>query len=259
MHPEDRVAVVTGGSSGIGRGISTRLAADGLDVIVADRCREPKQGELFQTDVTEPTDEVIEATTNSSSMFVETDVTEESDVDRMVTETIDRFGRLDVLVNNAGTYRPGGTRDQSLEDWQHVVDVNLTGYFLTAKYALEHLADAEAGRIVNVSSINATFGGIGPSYAATKAGIVNLTRDLAVEGAEEDVTANAVLPGVVKTAAQDHLDEEKRREEQKRTLLDRLGEPDDVASAVSFFVSRETDWVTGSQVVVDGGYIAGQQ
>jgi NAD(P)-dependent dehydrogenase (short-subunit alcohol dehydrogenase family) len=248
---------VTGGSSGIGRTVCARLAADGLDVVVADRQREPKRGEHFETDVTEPTADVVEATTDSSALFVEMDVRSEADVAAMVADAVDHFGRLDVLVNNAGIYRPGGTRDLDVEDWQATVDVNLTGYFLTAKYALEHIAESDAGRIVNVSSINATFGGIGPAYTATKAGIVNFTRDLAVEASADGVTANAVLPGVIKTAAQDGLDEEQRQVERERTLLNRLGDPSDVASAVSFFASREAEWVTGSQLVVDGGYTAG--
>jgi NAD(P)-dependent dehydrogenase (short-subunit alcohol dehydrogenase family) len=258
MSSDNRVAVVTGGSSGIGRAIAIRLAEDGLDVVVADIRRDPKQGDVFQTDVTTPTDEHIEAGTESSAQYVETDVSDPAAVEALIDETVDRFGSLDVLVNNAYTYRPGGIRDLSVDDWQAILDVNLTGYFLTAKYGLDHLARSDQGRIVNVSSIHALFGGSGPGYASTKAAIVNFTRDLAVEGAEAGVTANAVLPGVIKTAAQDINDEETRERERDRTLLDRVGDPEDVANAVSFFVSPEAEWVTGAQLVVDGGYVAGQ-
>ncbi|MFB6194648.1 MAG: SDR family NAD(P)-dependent oxidoreductase [Haloplanus sp.] len=257
MTAENRVAVVTGASSGIGRAVALRLAADGLDVVVADRQREPRQGEVYQTDVTDPTAAVVEAETDAEALFVRTDVTDEADVEAMVAEAVEQFGRLDVLVNNAGIYRPGGTRDLPTEDWDAMVDVNLRGYFLTAKYALEHLAESPAGRVVNISSINATFGGTGPAYSATKAGIVNFTRDLAVEAADDGVTANVVLPGVVKTAAQDLLDEEMRERERERTLLDRLGEPEDVAEVVSFFASPAAEWITGADLVVDGGYVAG--
>jgi NAD(P)-dependent dehydrogenase (short-subunit alcohol dehydrogenase family) len=257
MPTDNRVAVVTGGSSGIGRGIAIRLAEDGLDVVVADVRREPKQGRVYQTDVTEPTDEVIESQTDASARFVETDVSDEAAVEAMVAETVETFGSLDVLVNNAFVYRPGGLRDLSLADWQTMLDVNLTGYFLTAKHAFDHLAATPHGRVVNVSSINAEFGGSGPSYASIKAAIVNFTRDLAVEGADDGVTANVVLPGVIKTASQDINDEETRQRERERTLLDRVGEPEDVAAAVSFFASEEAEWITGADLTVDGGFVAG--
>lgn len=257
MSEKNRVALVTGGSSGIGRAIAIQLAKDGLNVVVADRRRQPRQGTQYQTDVTEPTTDRIKAETDVEALFIQTDVSDETAVQEMVSETVERFGRLDVLVNNAGIYRPGETSNLELTDWQSVLDVNLTGYFLTAKYALEHLADSPAGRIVNISSINATFGGTGPAYTASKAGIVNFTRDLAVEAADDGVTANVVLPGVIKTAAQDLLDDETRDRERQRTLLDRLGTPEDVAAVVSFFVSEQAEWITGTQLVVDGGYIAG--
>lgn len=257
MSLEGRVAIVTGAASGIGRGIARRLGRAGANVVVADVQREPKRGEYYETTETVPTDRLLVEEHDVESRFVETDVGAESEVRSLVETTVDTFGQLDILVNNAGIVVPGTSQEISVQDWQQVVDVNLTGYFLTAKYAIPHLERSDQGRIINVSSINAHFGGSGPSYAATKAGIVNLTRDLATEVADAGTTVNAVLPGVVKTALQDLNDEETMEREKEKTLLPRVGEPEDVAEAVRFFASEEAEWITGADLVVDGGYLAG--
>jgi NAD(P)-dependent dehydrogenase (short-subunit alcohol dehydrogenase family) len=255
---EDRVAVVTGGSSGIGRGIAIRLAETGMVVVNADRYRLPKRGTHFETTRNEPTDELIEDELDGDGHYVETDVSREADVERLVGEVVDTYDRLDVLVNNAGILIPGSSQEVTLEEWQQVVDVNLTAQFLLAKHAIPHLVESSQGRIVNVSSVNAYFGGAGPPYASTKAAIVNLTRDLAQEVAAEGVTVNTVLPGVVRTPMQDLNDEETLEREAEKTLLPRLGAPRDVAAAVAFFASEETEWITGAQLLVDGGYLAGR-
>lgn len=257
MTSDNQVAVVTGAASGIGRGIAERLAGDGLNVVVADRQRAPKQGKHYDTDVTTSTDELVESEYGVDSLFVETDVADEAAVEHLVAETTETFGRLDVLVNNAGILIPGTTQEVSSDDWQCVVDVNLTGYFLTAKHAIPYLSQSPQGRIVNISSVNAYFGGAGPAYAATKAAIVNLTRDLAVEVAEAGVTVNVVLPGVVETPMQDLNDEETMKRQAANTPLPRLGTPADVGSAVSFFASEDAEWITGADLRVDGGYLAG--
>jgi NAD(P)-dependent dehydrogenase (short-subunit alcohol dehydrogenase family) len=162
-----------------------------------------------------------------------------------------------VLVNNAGIIIPGPSQAVSADEWQRVIDVNLSGYFLTAKHAIPHIVDSPHGRIVNISSVNARFGGAGPAYAASKAAIVNLTRDLAEEVAEAGVTVNVVLPGVIGTPMQDINDEETRERQADATPLPRIGRPEDVGNAVAFFVSDEAGWVTGTDLVVDGGYLAG--
>lgn len=257
MTQDTRVAVITGGSSGIGRGIATGLAGDGIKTVIADVERDPKQGDHYHNDVSVPTDEHIESQMGVPSHFVETDVSNETDVETLIEGTLDKFGRLDILVNNAGILIPGTSQEISKEGWDRVIDVNLTGCFLTTKYAIPHLTDSDHGRIVNISSINAHFGGAGGSYAATKAGIVNLTRDFAVELAPEGVTVNAVLPGVIKTPLQDLNDEETRERQAQKTPLPRIGEPRDIANAVRFFVSEKAEWITGADLLVDGGYLAG--
>ncbi len=257
MSLEDCTAIVTGGSSGIGRAIATRLAEDDANVVVADVRREPKQGKYFQEDVTTPTDEVIQTNFEGDATYIETDVAEEEDIINLIDSTIEQYGQLDVLVNNAGIEIPGDSRGTSLEHWQRVVGVNLTGCFLAAKYAVPHLVESDQGRIVNISSVNAHFGGAGPSYASTKAGVVNLTRDLAVELAPAEVTVNTVLPGVIGTPMQDTLDEETLERQSENTPLPRIGTPRDVANAVRFFAGKEAEWITGAQLLVDGGYMAG--
>lgn len=254
---DNRVAIVTGASSGIGRGIALRLAELGLSIVVADLQRAPKTGKHYETDIVEPTDEVVREELDGRSIFVETDVAEENAIKNMIEKTIDEFGQVDVLINNAGILIPGSSQALSKGEWQQQIDVNLTAHFLTAKYTLPYIVDSSAGRIVNISSINAHFGGAGPAYAATKAGIVNLTRDLAAETAAEGVTVNAVLPGVIKTPMQDLNDAETLEHQAANTPLPRLGEPRDVANAVQFFVSEEAEWITGAQLLVDGGYLAG--
>lgn len=253
----DRVAVVTGGSSGIGRGVALRLAKAGATVVIADVRREPHRGEHFQTDETTPTDELVAAEHDTPSLYVETDTSEPEDVDRLVDRTVEEFGGVNILVNNAGILIPGSSQEVTTSDYERMIAVNLNGYFYTAKAAVSHLTDAAHGRIINVSSVNAYYGGGGAGYAASKAGIVNMTRDFAVEVATDGVTANAVLPGVVKTPLQDAGGEEAIERRRADTPLPRLGEPRDVGEAVAFFASDVAEWITGAELVVDGGYVAG--
>jgi len=257
MSSNSRVAVVTGGSTGIGRGIAKRLAEDGINIVVASRTREPRQGDHYQTDLTTPTDELVETDHDVDALWVETDVSREDDVRNLIAETVETFGRLDHLINNAGILIPGTSQEINVADWDRVLEVNLRGYFMTAKFAMPHLEESDRGRIVNISSVNAYVGGSGPPYSTTKAGIVNLTRDLAEEAAGANVTANCVLPGVIKTPMQDLNDEETMERQEANTPLPRLGTPEDVGNAVAFLVSDEAEWITGAELLVDGGYLAG--
>lgn len=257
MSLSGRTAIVTGASSGIGRGIALGLADDGANVVNADLQAEPKRGNHYATDVTVPTTEAVAQESEADALFVETDVSREADIAHLIEMTVDRFGRIDILVNNAGILLLGGARELAVEDWERVVDVNLRAHFLTTKHAGEYLLDSPHGRIINISSVNAHFGGAGPPYAATKAGVVNMTRDLAVEFAPHEVTANAILPGVIKTPMQDLNDQETLERQAEMTALPRVGEPEDVANAVRFFASDRAEWISGAQLLVDGGYAAG--
>jgi NAD(P)-dependent dehydrogenase (short-subunit alcohol dehydrogenase family) len=184
-----RTVLVTGAASGIGRGIATRFGEEGANVVVADVRREPKQGEYYDTDIEQPTDKKITQETDGMGLYIETDVSDPDSVSNTVDEVVKEFGQLDVLINNAGIYVPGSSQEMSTEDWQQVIDVNLTGHFNCAKYAIPHLVESE-GHIVNMGSVMASEGGAGPSYTSAKAAVVNLTRDLAVELGEASVNVH---------------------------------------------------------------------
>ena len=254
MSLEHRTAIVTGASSGIGRGVADRLAEDGANDAVADVRREPKRTEHHDRDDDRPTDERLRAEYGVEARYVETDVSAEDDVAALVEATVDEFDGLDVLVNNAGIQVLESTAEMTREQWQRVLDVNLTRTFLASKHAIPHLIESDQGRIVNVSSVNAYLGGAGAPYSASKAGIVNLTRDLALELAEDEVTVNTVLPGVIRTPMQNQNDEATRRQAEK-TSLPRVGEPGDVANAVRFLAGEEAEWITDAELLVDGGYM----
>ncbi|WP_152040156.1 SDR family NAD(P)-dependent oxidoreductase [Salinigranum salinum] len=250
-----RTVIVTGAASGIGRGVALRFGEEGANVVVADVTREPKRGERYDTDVTTPTDELITAETPGDAIYVETDVSDPESVAAMVETTVDTYGGIDVVVNNAGIYVPGGAREISVETWNDVTGVDLDGTFYCAKFAIPHLVESE-GSIINVGSVNASEGGGGPPYAASKAGVVNLTRDLATELGAENVRVNCINPGFIETPIQDYLTEEDVEKMTHQTLLPRFGLPRDVGDAAVFLASDEASFVTGEQLHVDGGWTA---
>ena len=176
MLLKNRIALVTGASSGIGRGIALEFAREGAKVVVADIQAEPSRGKYHQQEVFTLTVQEIE-TLGSAGLFVQIDIADDSAVDSLIQQTIDRFGQLDILVNNAGIYIPGNSQELSMEDWQRVTNVNYRGLYVISKYSVELLKRSSAGRNINIASIQAFHGGGGPAYAAGKAGVVNLTRD----------------------------------------------------------------------------------
>lgn len=250
-----KTAVVTGAASGIGRGIARRLGEEGATVVVADVRRSPKQADRYGPADDRPTDVLLSEETAGAGHYVETDVSDPDAAAALVEATVERTGRLDVLVNNAGIHVPGDSQALSIEEWREVRGVNLDGAFYCAKYAIPHLREA-AGSIVNVASVNAVEGGAGPPYASAKGGMVNLTRDLAVELGGAGVRVNAVCPGFVETPIQDYLTDEEIDEQLEHTLLPRGGLPEDVGDAVVFLASDEAEFITGEALFVDGGWTA---
>lgn len=248
---DGRTAIVTGASSGIGRGIAQTLARAGASVSVADVREEPKGGGV-------PTVETIRSD-GGRSAFIECDVADRGDVDRLVDGTIDAFGDLDILVNNAGISHDGTLETTDEDTWAAVMEVNLTGVFRCSKAALPHLRGSEAPRIVNIAS---QLGLVGrqrrPAYCASKGGVVNLTRQLAVEYATIPILVNAVCPGVVRTPlTEDSLETpDERAFLEDRTPLPYFGEPEDIGGVVAFLSSDHARFITGASVVVDGGYLA---
>ena len=253
---EDHVAIVTGGSSGIGRGIALEFAREGAKVVVADMREEPKRGKYFETDAAPPTIAVIEEM-GMVGLFVQADVGREEAAAEIVEATLARFGGLDILVNNAGIHIPGTSQEISLADWDRVQAVNLRGVFTMIKASLPHLKKSAHGRIINISSIHAFAGSeSAPPYSASKAGLVNLSRSIALEVAERSVTVNTICPGYIETAVQDYQNEQEVEDARKRTPLPRFGKPRDIGRAAVFLASDDASWITGTSLTVDGGWTA---
>jgi NAD(P)-dependent dehydrogenase (short-subunit alcohol dehydrogenase family) len=255
MRLSGRVAIVTGGSSGIGRGIALAFAREGARVVVADLREEPKRGRYHETDVAAPTVAEIERE-GGTGLFVQADVAEESAVRELLEQTVARFGGLDILVNNAGIHLPGSSQDITVADWDRVVALNLRAVFLATRLAIPYLRRSPHGRIIHVASVHAYGGGAGPAYAPAKAAVVNMARDTALEVGRDGITVNALCPGYIETALQDYLTPEQIEACRQRTPLPRLGRPADVANAAVFLASDEAEWITGTSLVVDGGFIA---
>jgi NAD(P)-dependent dehydrogenase (short-subunit alcohol dehydrogenase family) len=252
-----KVAVVSGASSGNGRAIARRLAADGAGVICGDLRPTPVPDGL---DGDEPTHLVI-AAAGGAAEFVEWDVTSDGDTARAIAVARDRYGRIDIVVANAGVGQGTGPLHREAPDnWRRVLDVNLTGAWTTVRHGLDALIEqGDGGRIITMSSIAGLVGipGGGPSsYSVTKAAIVQLTRQAALDGAPYGVTANAVCPGYVRTAINKAVwsDPERLAEVSARHPLGRMGETTDVAAAVAFLASADAAWITGVALPVDGGF-----
>ena len=253
-----RSAIVTGGASGIGRAVAQRLAADGFHVLVADVRRDPLTGG-------EATDALI-AAAGGAAEYVAADVASRADCEALVARAVERCGALDVLVNNAVL---AGAHSKPLletedEDWDAMMAVNLRGPFLLCRAAVRQMlgqpvrGDAR-GRIVNITSQHGMVGAPGHfAYAVGKGGLVQLTRQVAVEHGRDGVLCNAVAPGKIVTGAEGDLsaDETSLAYVRSRTPFSRLGRPDDVASAVAFLASDAATYVSGASLLVDGGWMA---
>jgi len=254
MRLKDRVAIVTGGSSGIGRGIALEFAKEGAKVVVADIQENPKRGKFHDQDLMTPTVEEVEKL-GSEGLFVQTDMLDDKGVKNLIDRTVAHFGGLDILVNNAGIHIPGGIETLSIEDYDKVIGINLRGLFVATKFAMPHLKKA-TGRVINISSVQAFGGGGGPAYASAKAGIINFTRDTALELAPFGATVNAICPGYIETPMQDYSTEQDIEMCREKTPLPRLGLPKDVGRAAVFFASEDAEWITGTSLPVDGGWLA---
>ncbi|MFC7078361.1 SDR family NAD(P)-dependent oxidoreductase [Haloarcula halophila] len=251
----DRTVIVTGAASGIGRGIARRFGDEGANVVVADVRREPKQGARYDSDVTTPTDALIAEETAGDATYVETDVGDPDSVAAMVETAVETYGGVDVLVNNAGIQIDGDSQSTTIEEWQRSIDIDLSGAFYCAKFAVPHLVERE-GQIINIGSVRGFEGGGGPPYAAAKGGVVNMTRDLAIELGPDGVRVNCINPGYIETPLQDINTDEDVAKAEEHTLVPRFGKPEDVGDAAVFLASDEAEFITGANLAVDGGWLA---
>ena len=248
-----RAALVTGAGSGIGRAVARRLAAEGCAVACAD----------INYELAEKTVGDITASGGSAIPFA-ADVRDRSAIGRVLTDTADLFGGLNYLVNNAGVVTMRGLAELTDEEWDYVVDTNLKGQFIVTQLAAPMLSAAEPAAVVNLSTVEAevvvsSAGSCQPHYNASKGGVKMLTKALAVELAGQGVRVNAVAPGPVQTGFIPGVDPANIQMPEvmaERLLIRRLGQPDDIAAAVSFLLSDDASYITGSQLVVDGGWLA---
>jgi 3-oxoacyl-[acyl-carrier protein] reductase len=240
---KDKVALVTGASQGIGRDTAAALAEAGAKVAVAAR-NEEKLAEL-----------VNEITAADGEAFaVKMDVADADQVKAGFKQVVEKFGRLDILVNNAAVTRDGLAMRMKKEDWDAVLDTNLTGAHLCIQQVLPVMMKARAGRIINISSVVAQSGNAGQAnYVAAKAGLIGLTKAIAIEIASRGITVNAVAPGFIATPMTDVLPDKVKEELKTRIPLGRMGSPRDVAAAIVFLASDEAGYITGHVLNVNGG------
>jgi 3-oxoacyl-[acyl-carrier protein] reductase len=263
-----RVALVTGGSRGLGRADALTLARAGADVVIADIQVESqttdeeaeRYGPLAQVAraqglvYTEATAEEIQGMGRRAAA-VKCDVTDREQVAATVARTVDEFGSVDILVNNAGTLdHVAQLGDQSPELWERDLRVNLTGAFNCSQAVWPHMKERGWGRIVNMASVAGTLGGFGQaSYSTTKAGLLGLTKSLALEGARHGINVNAIVPGIIGTEVFSFGNPDMNERMVKRTALRRVGEPQDIANAIAFLCSDLAAYVTGVGLNVSGG------
>lgn len=245
MSLEGKVAVITGGSQGIGKAIALFLAGKKADVVICD-INEEVGGETVKE---------IEALGVRSSFF-QVNVTKSEEAVSVIDKVLDNYGKIDILINNAGVTRDGLLMRMKEEDWDLVLNVNLKGTFNFTKAALKPMMKARSGKIVNIASIIGITGNAGQAnYGASKAGVIALTKSTAKEVASRGINVNAVAPGFIATKMTDALPEKVKNDMLNVIPLNKFGQPEDVAKLVYFLSSDLSDYITGQTVVVSGGMV----
>jgi 3-oxoacyl-[acyl-carrier protein] reductase len=241
--PKEKIAVVTGASRGIGRSISLALAAQGATIVAVDMDQAA-------------TDEIVRElqAAGGKALAVVGNVTIPEDVERMIDAAMETFGRVDILINNAGITRDGLLMRMKDEDWDAVLNVNLKGAFLCTRAAFKVMSKQRYGRIINIASVVGQMGNAGQAnYCASKAGLIGLTKSNAREMAKRNITVNAVAPGFIATAMTDALSDKVRADLTAQIPLERLGSADDISNAVVFLASEASGYITGHVLSVNGG------
>ena len=246
MRFESQVAIVTGAGRGIGAAIALRLANEGARVACVSRT---------EANAKRIADQINAIRANAAKAYA-VDVADHSAVQKIGARILDDFGRIDVLVNNAGITRDGLAMRMSVEDWDVVINTNLRGTFSFTQSIIRVMTKQRSGRIINISSVIGLMGNAGQTnYAASKAGLIGFTKSLARELASRNITVNAVAPGFITTDMTAGLSDEIKNTIQSKIPLGKTGTPEDIASAVAFLASAEAGYITGQVLCVDGGIV----
>lgn len=244
MGLEGKIVVVTGAAQGIGRQIALEFAKNKATVVILDLNEEGLK------------DAQAEIGKHTECAYYPVNVTESSQIEEAINKIIDKFAKIDILINNAGITKDNLALRLSESDWDRVIAVNLKGAFICSKLCAKYMVKQRSGKIVNISSIIGIIGNAGQAnYSASKAGLIGLTKSFAKELGARNICVNAVAPGYIQTKMTDILPEKVKEEMLKRIPLNRFGSPGDVARAVLFLASDAADYITGQVLVVDGGMI----
>jgi len=244
-----KVAIVTGAARGIGKGIALRYAQEGADLVIAD---------LRQEEAKQTLEEIKQL--GGKAVFVKTDVTSEGSLKNMADESVKAFGKIDILVNNAGISLMRKITEAKIEDWDKLNNVNLKGVWMSTKAVVDNMIKNKYGKIINISSISGIVGYKWESiYCSTKGGVINMTRELAVELAPYNIYVNCICPGIIDTPLYIDInfpldDKDNLEYTLKAIPMKKIGKPVDIAGAAFFFASDDSSFVTGQILAVDGGY-----
>ncbi len=245
MKLQNKVAIITGAGSGIGKSTALIFAKEGAKVVVANRREDKGQNTV---------DEIKKQ--GGEAMFIKTDVSNWDDVSNMVEKVVESYGKVDILINNAGVLRMGPLTEVNEDDWNYVLNINLKGVFYTMKKIIPLMIKQGKGKIINIASIAGLVGfeQIGP-YCASKGGVIALTREAALEYAKNKININCIAPGVIRTEMTGMLEDEQTNSYYRlQTPYPRLGEGEDIGYAALYLASDESDFMTGQVMVVDGGW-----
>ncbi|MFC1517087.1 3-oxoacyl-[acyl-carrier-protein] reductase [Candidatus Margulisiibacteriota bacterium] len=245
MELKDKVAIVTGSARGIGKAIAARLAQAGAKVVITD----------VNVEQSEATAKEI-AGLGVETLAIGCNVTKKAEVDNLMSKAKEKFGSIDIIVNNAGVTRDGLFVRMKEEDWDLVLNINLKGTFLCAQAAGAIMMKQKKGKIINIASVSGIFGNAGQAnYAASKAGVIGLTKVMARELAKRNINCNAIAPGFIKTDMTDKLSDDIKATVEKQIPLGKMGTVEDIANTALFLASEEANYITGQVLTVCGGLV----